>query len=1177
MNKENNKKNKKNNKTSKSKKNNKTTENTDVDEWSTVLENTKIQKNNKNTKSKKNNKKKENTDVDEWSTVQENNKIQKNNKTINHKKNSKKQNKTNKSVTLLCHNIGIKLCLYFMLFSLLSAKCNNKLSNLDKELRFNSRQFFTSEIRFNIAASSFLWSSSQESNHARYKQKNRNKQEHIKNGNKQNNNKKIKKKKYIKIIQINKGKSNIKMHLDIIKMQIQKEDPGIVIITESQITTTDTNLNEHFKNYTIENKFLPGLDRARISILIKNTITYQRVPELEDDWISNIWLRVSVSRNKTALIMGGYREWKHPQEANKPLSGDPLQQEGRLSIILDQIARAKALSPTIVFGWDSNLDLFEHNDNSHRHDIKNMLLAYTEFMQDMDLTLLNTETTRHWSGTKSSLLDHFVTNKPGKVDNIKTYHSCVADHDFVSIMLHTDEIIDKPQLMLSRDWSNLNRDNLINEIKSDEIISSVFTMTSSDRVWNDIIIQLNIIINRLAPSKIVQLSSNFVPYQNSEISNAISEANAQLTCAIQSNDIEEWRAYRALRNLASKIIKKIKGEYYTRVLNNTNALWKSIKLVTNDDCSTLPRRIIYKGLTYTSIYKIASISNIFFKDKIEDIRKSFKYTDLNPIAFLDYLIPKPASKFHLPEITIEETTKIIKDMKCSNTCGHDAISSRIIKLIPDIMAPLVTHAINTSIRTSIFPKILKVSRILPISKKDKPKNSLEGYRPIHNLHTLEKVYEQWIKQNLTQYIEENEILTEEHHGGRKCHSTLTAKCLIDYYATKTIEKDQFGVILSTDLSSAFDTVDHKILFAKLHFYGIQDNELSLIKSYYKERNTFVQIDTKRSKLLEQGEYGVVQGSKLSGLIYSIYTNEVPKLHNILFSSHMMQEILQMQPLNPEDYEHTVAQFVDDSNSVIIVKDKSKADKYINLYFLMLKIFYNMNKLKINDEKTNLMIICNPKHEDIAKITSIRTDKETIKPKEKFKILGWIQNRHLNYNDHINHIASIINHRIHRATELKQYMSTKTRTIFCNTYLFSVLNYGAPLMSDSNEFVKKKMHFLHMKICRYARGNYGFKISCKRICNDIGKKTSSEEFQDARSKLSQRIIYNQLPKSIYSKLKMPRSRYNAKIGLKLYPNKKKFKSTFINTIPSVYNAIPSALRGVKPKIFKKKIKKLKIGP
>ena len=113
-------------------------------------------------------------------------------------------------------------------------------------------------------------------------------------------------------------------------------------------------------------------------------------------------------------------------------------------------------------------------------------------------------------------------------------------------------------------------------------------------------------------------------------------------------------------------------------------------------------------------------------------------------------------------------------MNQSNTVGFDNISMSIIKIIPDVLAIYIMHGINSSIRQEIFPDILKITRILPILKPEKNKFDLNSYRPISNLHSMEKIYEEHISKHLKEYLESNEILSEGHHGGRVDHSTLTA-------------------------------------------------------------------------------------------------------------------------------------------------------------------------------------------------------------------------------------------------------------------------------------------------------------------------------------------------------------------------------------------------------------------
>ena len=52
--------------------------------------------------------------------------------------------------------------------------------------------------------------------------------------------------------------------------------------------------------------------------------------------------------------------------------------------------------------------------------------------------------------------------------------------------------------------------------------------------------------------------------------------------------------------------------------------------------------------------------------------------------------------------------------------------------------------------------------------------------------------------------------------------------VVDYYGTKATDSDLQGILLSTDLSAAYDTVDHLILLQKLQYYGFKDKEFNLI-------------------------------------------------------------------------------------------------------------------------------------------------------------------------------------------------------------------------------------------------------------------------------------------------------------------------------------------------------------
>ena len=64
---------------------------------------------------------------------------------------------------------------------------------------------------------------------------------------------------------------------------------------------------------------------------------------------------------------------------------------------------------------------------------------------------------------------------------------------------------------------------------------------------------------------------------------------------------------------------------------------------------------------------------------------------------------------------------------------------KFIKLNPKAFSPYITLAINRSIAAGVFPDNIRVAKILPILKSGKDWFKKESYRPISNLHCLEKM------------------------------------------------------------------------------------------------------------------------------------------------------------------------------------------------------------------------------------------------------------------------------------------------------------------------------------------------------------------------------------------------------------------------------------------------------
>ena len=98
---------------------------------------------------------------------------------------------------------------------------------------------------------------------------------------------------------------------------------------------------------------------------------------------------------------------------------------------------------------------------------------------------------------------------------------------------------------------------------------------------------------------------------------------------------------------------------------------------------------------------------------------------------------------------------------------------------------------------------------------------ITNYRPISLLTSFSKVIKKLTYARLLDHITTNSILVNEQYGFRTWYSTEQASfSLINNILTGMNNNLKTGGIFC-DLQKAFDCVNHKTLFDKLEFYGIE--------------------------------------------------------------------------------------------------------------------------------------------------------------------------------------------------------------------------------------------------------------------------------------------------------------------------------------------------------------------
>jgi len=197
----------------------------------------------------------------------------------------------------------------------------------------------------------------------------------------------------------------------------------------------------------------------------------------------------------------------------------------------------------------------------------------------------------------------------------------------------------------------------------------------------------------------------------------------------------------------------------------------------------------------------------------------------------------------------------------SKAVGSDNISIDMVKAVSPYAIKAITHLINQSMRTGVFPKRWKMSIVKPLPKVPNPK-TLQQLRPISILPAMSKILEKVAVRQMVAYVDQKEILPKLQSGGRKNHSTCTA--LVNLFADLYDARDQgrCSSVTTLDYSQAYDSMHPKMFKAKMKYYGFGEDAINFADTYLEDRQQVTRVGNETSSPLFKRR-GVAQGSGMS--------------------------------------------------------------------------------------------------------------------------------------------------------------------------------------------------------------------------------------------------------------------------------------------------------------------------
>jgi hypothetical protein len=424
---------------------------------------------------------------------------------------------------------------------------------------------------------------------------------------------------------------------------------------------------------------------------------------------------------------------------------------------------------SVIMG-DVNIDLLKFGTHGKTNDYVDGIFSHGYLPIILKPTRI--------SNSSATLIDHIYTNNT----NIDSIHSGiiltdVADHfGIFHILAEQSKNIQKQNTKTSRSFSESKLSAFKDRLAECDF-SDIMRTDCPNEAYNKFIMLYKLVFDASFPLTDKRIHKKYIkrePWVSSGLLTSIRTKSKLLNKKLKKPTEENINTYKNFVNLYNKVRRKMKINYFAIMIeqnkSNIKQTWSVLKkaMGNNNNKSSIAQTFNINNTNVTDKTEIAEAFNNYFSKIGETTSQSVPKSKKN---YVDFLKNPLTNSMFLEPIDTSHVIEAANKLKPKFSTGHDDISTKLLKETIHIIKSPITHIINKSFNTGIFPEKLKIAKVIPIYKTSN-KNELKNYRPISLLPAFSKLFENIIYNKVVSFLDSNNILYEHQYGFRAKHSTI---------------------------------------------------------------------------------------------------------------------------------------------------------------------------------------------------------------------------------------------------------------------------------------------------------------------------------------------------------------------------------------------------------------------